>query len=604
MCGIVGYVGSRPADPFLIQGLNKLEYRGYDSAGICQLNYDFYVCKTKGRVSDLERALKHSTLKGSIGIAHTCWATHGIPSDENAHPHFDCNGNIAVVHNGIIENYRQLRNMLSKEGHVFQSDTDTEVISHLVEKYYQGDLLEAVCWAIQDLKGSYALAILAKDQPDQLIAVKQDNPLIVGLGQGENYLASDIPAIIDHTTEMIILNDGEVVRLSKEEVELFDRCGEQIAKKTVSIQWDPVQVQRGGFEDFMLKEIHEQPQAIENTIAGRITEHGELNLEEEIPAHLLEGVSKVQFVACGTAYHAALYGKHLLEALMGIPVEAELASEYRYKRSRADANTLLIAVSQSGETADTLGAMRLARAKGARTLAITNVLGSTISREVDAVLYSHAGPEIAVASTKAYTTQLTCLCLLIAYLYHLETGENLTELLLALRGMPDQMSHTITEHVAALKEYGESLKSAHDTFFIGRGIDYASAMEGQLKLKEISYIHGEALAGGELKHGTLALIVEDVPVVALLTDPELADKMVSNLKEVKARGGYVLLLTTDQETDFCDVGDQVLRLPKIHPLLAPLLTVVPMQLLAYYAAKARGCDVDKPRNLAKSITVE
>lgn len=604
MCGIVGYVGSRPADHFLIQGLNKLEYRGYDSAGICQLNHEFYVCKTKGRVSDLERALKHTPLKGCIGIAHTRWATHGIPSDENAHPHFDCHQHIAVVHNGIIENYRQLRSMLINEGHIFQSDTDTEVISHLVETYYQGDLLEAVCRAIQELKGSYALAILAKDQPNQLIAVKQDNPLIVGLGQGENYLASDIPAIIDHTAEMLILNDGEVVRLSKEKVELFDRSGEQITKKPVSIQWDPVQVQKGGFEDFMLKEIHEQPQAIQDTIAGRINERGELDLDREIPPHLFEGVSKVQFVACGTAYHAALYGKHLFETLMDIPVEAELASEYRYKRNLADDKTLLIAVSQSGETADTLGAMRLAKAKGARTLAITNVLGSTISREVDAVLYSHAGPEIAVASTKAYTTQLACLCLLIAHFCRLKTGENLAALLLALRGLPDKMSQTIKENAAALKAYGEKIRSASDTFFIGRGIDYASAMEGQLKLKEISYIHGEALAGGELKHGTLALIVEDVPVVALLTQPELADKMVNNLKEVKARGGYVLLLTTDQESDFSDVGDQVLRLPEIHPLLAPLLTVVPTQLLAYYTAKARGCDVDKPRNLAKSITVE
>lgn len=604
MCGIVGYVGSKPADPFLIQGLHKLEYRGYDSAGICQLDNEFTTCKTKGRISDLEQALTHINLQGTIGIGHTRWATHGVPSDGNAHPHLDCYEKIAVVHNGIIENYLPLKKMLLAEGHIFRSETDTEVISHLIEKYYQGDLLQAVRLAVQELKGSYALTILAKDHPDQLVAVKKDSPLIVGLGKGENYIASDIPALLNYTSEVHILADGEMAKITRDTVTLFDVSGKQITKEPFTIDWDPVQIQRGGYEDFMLKEIYEQPQAIRDTIAGRISATGELQLELEIPRELLVDINKIQFVACGTAYHAALYGKHLLETLLDIPVDAELASEYRYKRIKADTNTLCIAVSQSGETADTLGALRLAKDKGSRTLAITNVLGSTLSRETDAVMYTHAGPEIAVASTKAYTTQLACLCLVASYLYKLNTGINLSQLLLALQTIPAQMGRVLKEYQSSLQAYGEELQEASDAFFLGRGLDYASAMEGQLKLKEISYIHSEALAGGELKHGTLALISDKVPIIALLTQAELIDKMMSNLKEVKARGGNVFLLTTDQETDFHDVTDQILRLPATHHLLTPLLTVVPMQLLAYYAAKARGCDVDKPRNLAKSVTVE
>ncbi len=604
MCGIVGYVGLQEVAPFLLQGLKKLEYRGYDSAGICELNGKLHVHKTQGRIADLECLLNQKVISGSVGIGHTRWATHGAPSDDNAHPHYDCTGNIAVVHNGIIENYQDLKTLLIAEGHVFRSETDTEVISHLIEKYYQGNLLEAIGLAIKDLRGSYAIAVLAQDSPDELVVVRQDSPLVIGLGMGENYLASDIPAILDYTRNVYILEDGEMARMTRDTVEVFNKELVPIDKAVFQVEWDPIQAEKEGFADFMLKEIHEQPKAVRDTLAGRIDQDGNLTISHDIPVSLVKGITKVQFIACGTAYHASLYGKCLLEDLLELPVETELASEYRYKRVKADANTLLIVISQSGETADTLGALRLAKAKGARVLAITNVVGSTLAREADAVMFTHAGPEIAVASTKAYTTQLACLYLIAAYLQEQLLGRVDPSSLIALTKIPDQIASVLAMHEERLRDYAQKLVKATDAFFLGRGLDYASAMEGQLKLKEISYIHGEALAGGELKHGTLALVMPDVPVIALVTQSLLKEKMVSNLKEVKARGGDILLLALADSGDFSDVGDEILLLPSTLDFLAPLLTVIPMQVLAYYAAKARNCDVDKPRNLAKSVTVE
>jgi len=605
MCGIVGYVGINSAAPFLVQGLKKLEYRGYDSVGICEINDELRVHKTKGRIADLEQILAHVDLRGSIGIGHTRWATHGAPSHVNAHPHYDCTQRFAVVHNGIIENYQQLRLELQNEGHVFVSETDTEVIGHLVEQYYQGDLLQAVRQAVSRLAGSYAMVVICVDHPDQLIAVRQDSPLVIGLGERENYIASDIPALLEYTRTVYVLEDGQMAKVMRDQVEIYNANGQLVEVPVLHVDWSPVQAEKAGYADFMLKEIHEQPKAVRDTLAGRVAKDGSLTLQNEIPQELVKGIKRVEFIACGTAYHAALYGKCLLERFTDLVVYADLASEYRYKPNKADQQTLAVVISQSGETADTLGAMRLAKAAGARILAITNVVGSTLSREADAVLYTHAGPEIAVASTKAYTTQLACLGMLAAYIQAENTGVYERELLAALQLIPEQMEQLIAETETILKQYAEEhLWDAHDTFFLGRGLDYASAMEGQLKLKEISYIHGEALAAGELKHGTLALIEPGVPVVALATQPQLVDKTISNLKEVKARGGDIVLLAMEENRDYSDVASELILIPQTHPLLAPLLTAIPMQILAYYAAKTRGCDVDKPRNLAKSVTVE
>ncbi|HPT83936.1 MAG TPA: glutamine--fructose-6-phosphate transaminase (isomerizing) [Limnochordia bacterium] len=605
MCGIVGYVGRAEAAPLLLHGLKKLEYRGYDSAGIAVVEPHLHIYKTQGRIADLEALLTEGVPPGSLGIGHTRWATHGRPSWENAHPHCDCSGQIAVVHNGIIENYLELRKKLEGEGHVFRSETDTEVVSHLVEKYYAGDLCRAVQAAVTQLKGSYALAVVSSRHPNELIAVRHDSPLVIGVGEGEYYLASDIPALLDFTRTAYILDDGQVARITRESVAVFNQHGAEQLPQTMHISWDPVQAEKEGYAHFMLKEIHEQPRAIRQTLAGRLGVGGALRLAEEIPADFVRGITNVHLIACGTAYHAALYGAYLLQECTDLQVHVELASEYRYKRTRVNDRTLAIAISQSGETADTLGAMRKAKAAGARILAITNVVGSTLAREADAVMYTHAGPEIAVASTKAYTAQLCSLCLLAAYLQQHSQGTYDPDLLRGLLEIPDQMASIFQTCEARIKEYSwERLAAVSDTIFLGRGLDLASAMEGQLKLKEIAYIHAEALAAGELKHGTLALIEPGVPVVALATQPHLLDKLLSNLREVKARHGEVFLIAMDRQRDFSQAADEVLLVPRTYPMLAPLLTVLPMQLMAYYTATARGCDVDKPRNLAKSVTVE
>jgi glucosamine--fructose-6-phosphate aminotransferase (isomerizing) len=605
MCGIVGYVGRTTAVQPLLKGLKKLEYRGYDSAGIAVVEPHLQVYKTQGRIADLEALFTKGVPQGTLGIGHTRWATHGQPSWENAHPHCDCSEEIAVVHNGIIENYLELRKELEAEGHVFRSETDTEVVSHLVEKYYEGDLGCAVQAAIAQLKGSYALAVVSSRHPNELIAVRQDSPLVIGVGEEEYILASDVPALLDFTRTAWVLDDGQVARITRESVVVFDQHGEQQKPQTIRINWDPVQAEKEGYAHFMLKEIHEQPRAIRQTLAGRLGVRGNLQLAEEIPADLLHGITDVHLIACGTAYHAALYGAYLLQDSTDLQVHAELASEYRYKRVRVDDRTLAIAISQSGETADTLGAIRKAKAAGARILAITNVVGSTLAREADAVMYTHAGPEIAVASTKAYTAQLCCLGLLAAYVQLHLRGAYDPELLRQLLEIPDQMASILQACEERVKEYaGQRLAAASDTFYLGRGLDLASAMEGQLKLKEIAYVHAEALPAGELKHGTLALIEPGVPIVALATQPHLLDKLLSNLREVKARNGEVFLIAMDGERDYSQTADEVLLVPPTHPMLAPLLTALPMQLMAYYAATARGHDVDKPRNLAKSVTVE
>ncbi len=604
MCGIVGYIGPKPAAPVLLEGLSKLEYRGYDSAGIATICSErIKMVKKKGKLEVLEAALASNELSGTVGIGHTRWATHGKPSDENAHPHYDCTGSFAVVHNGIIENYQELKDELIKEGHTFRSETDTEVLAHLVEKYYQGDLLAAVNQVIELVDGAYALVVLAAGEADKLVCARKDSPLVVGLGEGENFLASDIPAILKHTRKAHILEDGEVAVVTGESVEVFDREG-RVDKKVYAVHWDIEAAEKGGYPHFMLKEIFEQPRALRATLKGRL-DNGNVILNELKDIARLNEFNKVYFVACGTAYHAGLVGKYVMENLARIPAEVDIASEFRYRDPLIDENTLVVVISQSGETADTLAAMREAQAKGAPVVAITNVVGSSVSRQADAVIYTWAGPEIAVASTKAYLTQLAAVYLLGLFLGQerkILTADQVASVTRALRGLPEQVE-TVLEHAEAIEKLACEWAEREDAFFIGRGLDYAVSLEGSLKLKEISYIHAEAYAAGELKHGTLALITEGVPVVALATQNTIYEKTISNIKEVKARGAHVTAVVFDG-VDISHTVDQVISIPKTIPLLAPVLTVVPLQLLAYYAAVARGSDVDKPRNLAKSVTVE
>ncbi|WP_366923152.1 glutamine--fructose-6-phosphate transaminase (isomerizing) [Metallumcola ferriviriculae] len=604
MCGIVGYIGPKPAAPVLLEGLAKLEYRGYDSAGIATIcGEQIKVIKQKGKLEVLEAALADEELGGSIGIGHTRWATHGKPSDENAHPHYDCSGRFAVVHNGIIENYQDLKDELIKEGHTFRSETDTEVLAHLVEKFYNGDLLETINQVIKQVDGAYAMVILSTDEPDKLVCARKDSPLVVGLGEGENFLASDIPAILKHTRKTFIMEDGEVAVVTDQRVEVFNQKG-KVDKEVYQVDWDIEAAEKGGYPHFMLKEIFEQPRALRATLKGRLDNGGVL-LDELKQIKNLNDINKVYFVACGTAYHAGLVGKYVMENLARIPAEADIASEFRYRDPLIDENTLVVVISQSGETADTLAAMREAQSKGAPVVAITNVVGSSVSREADAVIYTWAGPEVAVASTKAYLTQLAAAYLLGLFIGQerkVLTSDQVTSVTQALRELPEQLEQVLGHAETVEKLAGEWAKR-EDAFFIGRGLDYAVSLEGSLKLKEISYIHAEAYAAGELKHGTLALITEGIPVVALATQSSIYDKTVSNIKEVKARGAHVTAVVFE-DSNISQSVDQVITIPNTIPLLAPILTVVPLQLLAYYAAVARGSDVDKPRNLAKSVTVE
>lgn len=609
MCGIVGYVGEKQAADFLLDGLTKLEYRGYDSAGIAV--YDgqkINVEKSVGRLSALKDKLKGRMLQGTVGIGHTRWATHGRPSDVNAHPHTDCTGKFVIVHNGIIENFMPLKEELIAKGHKFVSETDTEVVAHLLEDVYDGDFLKSVNKVLDRIEGSYSLVFMCQDHPDTLICTKKDNPLVIGLGEGENFIASDIPAIISHTRRTYIMNDGEIAVVKKDGVWITDRKGNPITKKVFVVNWNAEAAEKGGYEHFMLKEIHEQPKAVRNTVSPRLNKENTAVVLDELKwtKEYINSFNKIYIVACGTAYHAGLVGKYYIEKLARIPVEIDIASEFRYRDPIIDTHTMTIVLSQSGETSDTLAALKESKRLGAKTLAVTNVVGSSIAREADQVLYTWAGPEIAVASTKAYTTQLVTMFLLAMYMSGLKgtvTPERTHDLLTQLRALPDQIGRTL-EDVEPIKTFAKKYAFNNDVFYIGRSLDYFVSLEGALKLKEISYIHAEAYAAGELKHGTLALIETGVPVIALATQKSVYEKTLSNIKEVKARDAVIIGIAAEDDHELEKYVDHVIKVPVTDELLIPLLTVVPLQLLAYYAAITRGCDVDKPRNLAKSVTVE
>jgi len=609
MCGIVGYIGYRQALPILLSGLARLEYRGYDSAGVALLeNGCLCVRKQAGKLAGLRENLAEANYGSNIGLGHTRWATHGRPTEINAHPHTDCGGRFVVVHNGIIENYLALREWLIAQGHVFHSETDTEVLPHLLEHFYNGDLLETVCQVIKKVEGSYAMVALSALEPTHLVAARQDSPLVVGLGKGENFLASDIPAVLPYTRMTHILSDGEITKITADRVEVFDRVGCSVNKQIFEVKWEASQAEKGGYDHFMLKEIHEQPRCLRDTLAGRLPADGARVALKEIPLGVeeLKEIRKIFIVACGTAYHAGLVGKYAIEKMARLPVEVDIASEFRYRQPIIDEHTLVVVISQSGETADTLAALRKAKRQGVPVISITNVVDSSVARDADYNLYTWAGPEIAVASTKAYTSQLMALYLLALHLAGArgtlsdEENRELIEELKKLSGKAD----LILKNSDKIKEFAQTYARCENAFFLGRGLDYAVALEGSLKLKEISYIHAEAYAAGELKHGTLALIVEGIPAIVMVTQEQLFEKTLSNIKEVKARDATVLALAMEGLTEVEKVADHVLYIPRTNPLLAPILAVIPLQLLAYYMAVYRGCDVDQPRNLAKSVTVE
>ncbi|WP_188067404.1 glutamine--fructose-6-phosphate transaminase (isomerizing) [Brevibacillus brevis] len=610
MCGIMGYIGNREAQPILINGLRKLEYRGYDSAGIAICDgATIGIRKAKGRIDVLESQTQKSGLQGSIGIGHTRWATHGRPSDENSHPHFDQSGKFTIVHNGIIENYLDLKQELIEKGVTFTSETDTEVIVHLLAQEYDNNLVAAVQKVAGKIRGAFALGVMTEHEPDKLIAVRMASPLIIGVGENENFIGSDIPAILEHTRDVYVLEDGDLAILTKDSVHVMRLdTTEPIERELVRIEWDKEQAEKDGFAHYMQKEIYEQPRALRNTMTGRIdtTEQKVIFPTLQLSEESAKRVEKIYIVACGTAYHAGLIGKHVIERMAQIPVEVDVASEFRYRRPLFQPNTLTIAVSQSGETADTLAAMREAKRNGSAVLAITNVVGSSIARDADDVITTNAGPEIAVASTKAYTSQLIAFYLLGIYLAQAKgtlDADTRASLLHQLTALPDQVEH-ILEHADEIRHFAESIKDEQHLFFIGRGLDHAVSMEGSLKLKEISYIHSEAYAAGELKHGTLALIEEGTRVIALATQDELHEKMISNITEVKARGAKVLGITLDGHVELHRSVDDVCLIPQTDALFTPVLGVIPLQLISYYTSVALGNDVDRPRNLAKSVTVE
>ena len=610
MCGIVGYIGFNQAADFLLDGMAKLEYRGYDSAGIAVIgaNNVIKIQKKVGRLANLEAIVKQDPNEGVVGIGHTRWATHGRPSDMNSHPHADENMKFAVVHNGIIENYMPLKEELLQKGYHFKSETDTEVIAHLLADMYDGNFEGTVRRMLDRVDGAYALEIICADEPDKIICTKKENPLVIGLGKGENFVASDIPAIINYTRDTYILSDGEIAIVTKDSVSVSDRAGNPINKKVFHVIWNAEAAEKGGYEHFMLKEIHDQPKAVRDTFGTHISDDmsealfSELNWEKSD----VDSIKNILIVACGTAYHAGLVTKNYIESLARIPVNVEIASEYRYSNPLTDSSTLCIVISQSGETSDTLAALKEAKRLGARSLAITNVVGSSISREADQTVYTWAGPEISVASTKAYTTQLVAGLLFAVYLGQLNGKLDAAlakDILIGIHELPE-LIHTIFEVDEDMKAFAKHYGFKTDAFFLGRSIDYAVAMEGALKLKEISYIHAEAYAGGELKHGTLALIEEGVPVIALATQEDVFDKMISNIREVKAREAVVIGIGMKGDEEIAKHVDHTIYIPRANKFIAPILAVVPLQLLAYYAAITRGADVDKPRNLAKSVTVE
>ncbi len=613
MCGIVGYIGSEKACPILIDGLLKLEYRGYDSAGLSTIENNKIIClKDKGRVKGLQNMKEINTLNSSIGIAHTRWATHGKPCSVNAHPHLDCHKTFSVVHNGIIENYNELKAFLTNAGYTFVSETDTEVIPNLIHYYYtngdEGDkdrFAKAVRRATLDLKGSYAIAVISSIEPDKIIVARKDSPLIIGTKDNEKFIASDIPAILEHTNNVYILNDGDLAKITNNNVTFYDEKFNTINKKAEIITWDAKSADKNGYDDFMLKEIYEQPTAIRETIGTRLDQNGKCNFDDiNISKEYLLGISRIYIVACGTAMHAGLAVKPIFERLVSIPVEVDIASEFRYRNPLIDKSTLIICISQSGETADTIAALKASKAHGCKTIAISNVIGSSITREADFTIYTHAGPEIAVASTKAYTSQITVLTLLAIHfseVLELEQGEMLQNLKDEILELPSKVSITL-ENTEQIKNFAKKIYKEKDVFFIGRGTDYTACMEASLKLKEISYIHSDAYQSGELKHGPIALIEDNVTVVGIITDRRLLYKSISNLQEVITRGAKTLIVTNQDISE--KTFPNIIRIPKVHPLLSPVLSIIPLQLLAYYVSKEKDLDVDKPRNLAKSVTVE
>lgn len=608
MCGIVGYLGKRQATEVLVEGLSKLEYRGYDSAGVAvNTGNKLEIRKFKGRLAILAEDLQKNPIDGHLGIGHTRWATHGEPSDVNSHPHFNMDRTIAVVHNGIIENYLELRAELEAEGVVFLSQTDTEIAAHMVSKYYEGNLLDAVYKATARFRGAYALGVVCADNANELVAVRKDSPLVVGLGEDENMVASDIPAILKYTRNVYFLENGEFVHIEGNKVTVLNENKEVVEKEVSEITWDVEAASKGGFDSFMAKEIYEQPKGVEDTLLRRLDESGRIKLDDiKITKEDLDKINKVYIVACGTAYHAGLVGKYAIEKFAKIPVIADIASEFRYSDPFVDENTLIIIVSQSGETADTLAALRDAKAKGARVLSITNVVGSSIARESDDIFYTWAGPEIAVASTKAYTTQLMAfymIALNLAMTKGTITEEEYFNMIGQLKEMPAKVEKVL-ECDKLVEEIAAEIKDKNDMFYLGRGLDYALAMEGSLKIKEISYMHAEAFAAGELKHGTIALIEEGTPVLVIATQEQLFEKMISNMQEVKARGAKVIAIAKEHNKEVEKSADRVIYIPEVEDMFASITAVVPMQLLSYHVAKMRGCDIDKPRNLAKSVTVE
>ena len=607
MCGIVGFTGAQSAAPILLEGLKKLEYRGYDSAGIAVMDESaISVRKVRGRIAALcEKTQNGSAVPGFTGIGHTRWATHGAPTEENAHPHLSNDGRFAIVHNGIIENYLDLRNELVRDGYLFESETDTEVIVHLLEKYYAGNVRETLIKTANRLQGSYALGVICSDEPRKIYAVREASPLILGLGIDENYFASDVTALVSHTRNVIYLQDGEFAELSNNSVRIFDCSGQEINKSSTHILWDVQAAEKGGYEHFMLKEIMEQPGAVKATLAPRI-KNGEVEFEELGGfVSRLPDIHKIMITACGSAYYAGCAGKYALEKLCRIPVEVVLASELRYSDPLIDKHTLLIIISQSGETADTIAALRECKAKGATTLAIVNVVGSTVATLADYTVYTWAGPEIAVATTKGYTTQITVLYLLAVFFsYHLGLlGDGVERLIRNLQELPRRIQQSIDMNVA-IPTLAKKYHNSPALFFIGRNTDYAVALEGALKMKEISYLHAEAYAAGELKHGTIALIEEHQPVIALCCNPAIMEKTLSNIVEVKSRGAEVLALTFRNNQKILSVADDLLFIPEVDALFSAVIEIVPLQLLAYYVARGNGCDIDKPKNLAKSVTVE
>ncbi len=609
MCGIVGYIGSRETARVLIDGLRRLEYRGYDSAGIAVFNRGKVEIRRKeGKLTKLEELIGGETFDGKVGIGHTRWATHGRPSDENAHPHKA--GKVAVVHNGIIENYLPLREVLKGKGHVFTSETDTEIISHLIDEFIQEGYssLEAVRMALDKIKGSYALGILFEGEEDRLIAARKESPLVIGLGKEEYFIASDVPPILPYTKDFIFMDDGEVALLSSGGVKVFDGKGNEVSKEPKRVNWSPLMAEKGGYKHFMLKEIFEQPRAVTDTIRGRLSEEkGDVVLEDvHLDRQFLKKIRRVHLIACGTSYHAALVGKFLIEEFCRIPVEADIGSEFRYRNPIIGEDDLLVAISQSGETADTMAALREAKRKGAATLAICNVVESSLAREADHVIYTHAGPEIGVASTKTFVTQLVILFLLglrigreLGFLTN-EKGKTLIEELVRVPHLMEEMLKTSHQVAKIARKY----LHARDFLYLGRGINYPIALEGALKLKEISYVHAEGYPAGEMKHGPIALIDREMPVVVLATQNDVYEKVISNIEEVKAREGKIIALASSSDREIVKKVDDVITIPETLPSLAPILLTIPLQLLAYYMADFKGTDVDQPRNLAKSVTVE